>query len=112
MLSSLELSSALKPTELSTADDSNQQTSAASSRLTVSKHKITLQEIDELTSQEDLQDNQTGSNMLVDGHGTGLSAPTSEELLEIAENAYVIDSITYQSTPARLIIQRLHGFHL
>lgn len=99
LLSCLELSSALKPAELSTADESNQQTIAASSRLSVSKHKITLQEVDQLTSQEDLQDNQTGSNMLVDGHGTGLSAPTSEELLEIAENAYVIDSVTYQSTP-------------
>ncbi len=99
LLSSLDLSSALKPTELAPANDISQQ-SVTSQKLTVSTHKITTQEVNELKSQADIHENKTNFNVLVNGHGTGLSAPTSEELLEIAENANVIDSITYQSTPA------------
>ena len=95
LLSSLNLSNALSPTASSVE---NNQTSLQP-QLSISKHKITPQEIEQLASKQHLEANQT-RNKLVDGHGTGLNAPTSEELIEIAENAYVIDSITFQSTPA------------
>jgi hypothetical protein len=93
LLSSLTFTSAVS------SNDDNNQVSAKTPHLTIEKHKITPQEIEQLTSPQKLEANQT-SNKLVDGHGTGLSASTYEELLEIAEDAYVIDSISYQSTPA------------
>lgn len=39
-------------------------------------------------------------NNIVNGHGTGLSPPTSSEWTDIAKDAYVVDRITGQTPPA------------
>ena len=39
-------------------------------------------------------------NNIVNGHGTGLSSPTSSEWTDIAKDAYVVDRITGQTPPA------------
>lgn len=60
--------------------------------LNIVDHKITLEELDALTSHELTQNSQT-----VDGYGTGFNSPTSQDLAQIAENARVIDSISIEN---------------
>ena len=100
LLSSSGISTAIKPEDLTANNISEQQSSLNSQRLRVSEHKITSEEANELKSQVEVNQDGQNYNKLVDGHGTGLSAPTSEDLIEIAENAHIIDSISYQSAPS------------
>jgi hypothetical protein len=103
LLSSLGISTASKPENLTPTNISEQQSSRLSSQgLRVSQHKITSEEINELNSQVEANQDRQNYNKLVNGHGTGLSALTSQDLNAIAENAYIIDSISYQASPSRV----------
>jgi hypothetical protein len=103
LLSSLGICTASKPENLTPTNISEQQSSRLSSQgLRVSQHKITSEEINELNSQVEPNQDRQNYNKLVNGHGTGLSALTSQDLNAIAENAYIIDSISYQAAPSRV----------
>ncbi|MGD6934310.1 MAG: PKD domain-containing protein [Candidatus Bathyarchaeia archaeon] len=86
---------------LSTPVEAQNSTAQYSTGLSIVSHKITTQEISEIKKQ--LSSNQeTDYTQKVDGHGTGFSGPTLEDLEEIAQNAHVIDSISYPNTTASI----------
>jgi PKD repeat protein len=66
--------------------------------LTITQHNITAQELQQLSQRASFSQ-ETNQTQKVDGHGTGLTSLTAEDLANIAQEAQVIDSITYQSTP-------------
>lgn len=80
-------------TALSTPVTQNSIQTGSSNGLTIIDHKITSQEITEIKNQ--LGNPNPETNKTVNGHGTGFSTPTLDDMAEIAQKAYVIDSITY-----------------
>jgi hypothetical protein len=81
-------------------ENSNYSAQVSSKKVGVEEHKITAAELGKLKSQVGVYEEGQNYNQIVDGYGTGLSPPTSDEWLDIAENAHVIDSISYQSVPS------------
>ncbi len=79
---------------LNTQENTANQTSLPSG-LTITQHKITMQELQQLSSRViSEQENQTQK---VNGHGTGLTGLTAQDLEEIAQDTQVIDNISYQA---------------
>ncbi len=72
------------------------ENSGLSTELTIVDHKITAEEIQNLKNL--ISSNTETLTQAVDSHGTGFSASTLEDIDEIAENAYVIDTIYYAET--------------
>ena len=68
--------------------------------LSVTAHKMSATELQQYKNGVGVYQEGHNYNQIVDGHGTGLSPPTSDEWADIAKGAYVVDRITYQSTPA------------
>ncbi len=66
----------------------------------IEEHKLTSAELEELQNEVGVFQEGQNYNQIVDGHGTGLSPPTIDEWSDIAENAHVIDSVSYQSVPS------------
>lgn len=75
--------------------NSTQTQNELSNGLTVLSHKITSQEIAEIQTVLSSINSQDSISQTVNGHGTGFSTPTLNDLAKISQNAYVIDSITY-----------------
>jgi hypothetical protein len=96
LILALTLLMVLSNTALSTpyTQNSSQTHTDASNGLTIIDHSISSQEIAEIKNQLG-NSIESGYNQTVDGHGTGFSTPTLEDVAEIAQNAHVIDSITY-----------------
>jgi len=65
----------------------------------IAEHKITRFELEELKSRVGVYVEGRDYNQMIDGYGTGLRPPTDDEWARIAESAYVVDSVTYQSSP-------------
>lgn len=65
----------------------------------IAEHKITQSELEELKSRVGVYVEERNYNQLVGGYGTGLRPPTDDEWAKIAESAYVVDNVSYQSSP-------------
>ncbi len=91
------LSNATLSTQVETQNNNQNQT-GSSSDLTIIDHKITSEELSEIKNQIGTSNQETYYSQKVDGHGTGFSTPTEEDIVEIAQNAHVIDSITFAGT--------------
>jgi hypothetical protein len=72
----------------------------SSEKVGVEEHKITAAELGKLKSQVGFYEEGQNYNQIVNGHGTGLSPPTQEEWVDIAQTAYFVDDVTYGSSPA------------
>jgi C1A family cysteine protease len=81
---------------IETQNNSQTQTDSLN-EVTVVDHKITSQELAQIQT-NCLSNPETEYTEKIDGHGTGFSTPTLEDIAEIAQNAYVIDSIVYTGT--------------
>jgi C1A family cysteine protease len=82
------------------AGNSNAQASIESTKtgtqeqVQVLGHSITASDLITLKSRIGTSLEDASSNQLINGHGTGLQAPTDEEWTEIAANAYVVDTVS------------------
>jgi len=65
----------------------------------VGRRKISALELEELKRKHGVQEEGKKYNLIIDGHGTGLRPPTDKEWTEIADKAYVVESILF-SQPA------------
>jgi len=65
----------------------------------IAEHKISQFELGELKSRVGVYVKGRDYSQLINGYGTGLRPPTDDEWARIAENAYVVDSVTYRSSP-------------
>jgi hypothetical protein len=65
----------------------------------VSRHKITADEIQIMKKKIGVSAAGQNYNQLIDGHGTGLRAPTAAEWQQIAQTEQIVDSVTYPSSP-------------
>ena len=81
-------------------EKSNYLAQVSSEKVGVEEHKITAGELGKLKSQVGVYEEGQNYNQIVNGHGTGLSPPTQEEWVDIAQTAYFVDDITYGSSPA------------
>lgn len=61
-------------------------------------HKMSAAELQEYKNSAGTYQPDQNYNKLVAGYGTGLQPPTASEWTEIAENAYVVEKIAYQTT--------------
>ena len=66
----------------------------------VLRHKITATEFQAIRNKVGVSVEGYAYNELVDGHGTGLRAPTASEWQEISQTAQIAESVTYPSSPA------------
>ena len=62
--------------------------------LSISSHIMTSREVEDLNSSIGVRQDGTNYNILIDGHGTGLAPPSSEELTGMVGNAKVTDSVS------------------
>jgi hypothetical protein len=67
--------------------------------LSLREHKIASQELSAYQNSAGIYQEDTDYNLIVGGHGTGLSPPTSSQWIDIAQNGFVVDSISAQTTP-------------
>jgi len=65
----------------------------------VSGHKITATELRQLQNKLGVSVEGESNNEIVDGHGTGLRAPTLSEWQEISQTAQITESAEYSSSP-------------
>ena len=66
----------------------------------VTEHKMSATELQQYKNGAGVYQEGHNYNNIVNGHGTGLSPPTSSEWTDIAKDAYVVDGITGQTPPA------------
>ncbi|HEY9760075.1 MAG TPA: hypothetical protein V6C97_33270 [Oculatellaceae cyanobacterium] len=71
---------------------------AANGNLSVTAHPMTQTELQEYKKTLGIYEKNKTYNKLVAGHGTGLSPPDNETWEVIAENAYTIERVTYQTS--------------
>ncbi|MGD6808395.1 MAG: PKD domain-containing protein [Candidatus Bathyarchaeia archaeon] len=90
LLSNMGLSVALQ-------ENSKQAQTSNENGLTVLDHKITSEELPEIKNLLASSAQETSIQNVGD-HGTGYSSPTLDDLEDIAQNAYVVDSISYSGT--------------
>ena len=64
----------------------------------VKEHKITTAELAELKSQEGVYVEEQNPHPLIDGYIADYNPPSADEWTEIAANAYIVDSITFQTS--------------
>ena len=65
--------------------------------LSVTEHKMSATELQQYKSGAGVYQEGHNYNNIVNGHGTGLSSPTSSEWTDIAKDAYVVDRIIGQT---------------
>src|SRR3990170_5701675 len=65
----------------------------------VLRHKITATELQAIRNKVGVSVEGYAYNELVDGHGTGLRAPTASEWQEISQTGQIVGSVTYPSSP-------------
>lgn len=70
----------------------------ANAKLKVSSHRITAAELQALKEEFGVSDENKNYNQLVDGHGTGLRAPTADEWQALSENLQITETVSYQSS--------------
>ena len=63
-------------------------------QLSISSHIMTSREVEGFNSSIGVRQDGTNYNILIDGHGTGLAPPSSEELVGMVGNTSVTDSVT------------------
>jgi len=63
-------------------------------QLSISSHVMTSREVEEINSSIGIRQDGKNYNILIDGHGTGLAPPTSEQLNDMAGSASVTNSVT------------------
>ncbi len=64
---------------------------------TVAQHQMSAAELQEYKDSVGTRQEGQNYNRLVAGHGTGLSPPSASEWGDIAQNAYVVDSVGYDA---------------
>ena len=101
IVSCLNLSHATSQVSLNSAAEENSIFSlqASSVNLGVKEHKITSAELGKLKSALGTYQQGYNYNLKVNGHGTGLSPPTADAWIGIAENAQVIESVSSLNLP-------------
>ena len=62
-------------------------------QLLISSHVMTSREVEEINSSIGIRQDGKNYNILIDGHGTGLAPPSSEELASMVGTATVTDSV-------------------
>jgi len=65
----------------------------------VSQHKITAAELQAIENRVGVSIEGQDYNQLIDGHGTGLRAPTASEWQQIAQTAQTVENVTYLGSP-------------
>jgi len=65
----------------------------------VGRRGISALELEELKRRHGVREEGRNYNLIINGHGTGLRPPTDKEWMEIADKAYVVESILF-SQPA------------
>jgi len=70
--------------------------------IVIAKHKITQIELQTFKNRVGVSAEEGNYNQLIDGHGTGLRPPTNDEWMKIAESAYIVDNVTYESLPSHV----------
>jgi hypothetical protein len=65
----------------------------------LTKHKMSATELQQYKNGAGVYQEGQNYNNIVNGHGTGLSSPTSSEWIAIAKDAYVVDRISGQTPP-------------
>ncbi len=73
----------------------NRDKKGDSEKITIIEHKVSTQELEELKLRHGVWEEGKNYNLIIDGHGTGLRPPTDNEWAEIADKAYVVDSILF-----------------
>jgi len=71
-------------------------TTVGAAQARIVEHRITAAELERLKEYEGVCEGEN-YNVIINGHGTGLSAPTEEEWAQIAAKAYVVDTISLGS---------------
>ncbi len=66
----------------------------------VRSHRITASELKAMERKLGVSEEGQDYNDVVDGHGTGLRAPTASEWQQLSETAQIVDSVSLVSTPA------------
>jgi hypothetical protein len=84
--------------------------SPSASYAAVEKHKISSVELQEYQTAAGTYEKGQNYNKLVGDHGTGLSPPTASEWKNIAENAYVVDTISYPALPSKVDLSSTSWF--
>ena len=62
-------------------------------QLSVSSHVMTSREVEEMNSSVGIRQDGKNYNVLIDGHGTGLAPPTTQELASMVGTATVTDKV-------------------
>ncbi len=75
----------------------SQMSREINSSLSVTEHKMTAAELQQYKDNVGTYQENQNYNRIVAGHGTGLSPPTADQWGEIADNAYVVEEINFQS---------------
>ena len=81
-------------------ENNTQKQLSSPNELTIMDHKITSQEISEIKNQMGSSNSHTCDTSKIDGHGTGFSTQTIEDIEETFQYAKVIDNISYTGTNA------------
>jgi hypothetical protein len=68
-------------------------------RVVVAQHKVTATELQAMKTKLGVSVEGQDYNNVVDGHGTGLRAPTASEWQQIGQTVETVDSITYVGSP-------------
>ncbi len=68
--------------------------------VSLSEHPITTSEFSTLKGNVGVYEQGKNYNQIVNGHGTGFQPPTAEEWNAISENIYVVDNVSYSSSPS------------
>lgn len=67
----------------------------SASQTSITQHKITLSELEKLKTSIGTFNSAQDYSQLVNGYGTGLTPPTEEEWASLAENTYIVESISF-----------------
>jgi C1A family cysteine protease len=78
--------------------------------LTLTEHRITASELVTIKKSWGTYQENAHYNHTTNGHGAGVKPPTAEEWTEIAQNAYVVDNISYANTASSVDNSKLQYF--
>jgi hypothetical protein len=93
------LASNIQPLNASLQTVKNQDQRGKSEQTRIIGHKISASELEELMSKLGVWEAGRNYNPIIDGRGTGLSPPTEEEWVAIADEAYVVEKILRSQPP-------------
>ena len=87
-----------------------QATTSESKKVAVAAHKITTSELKSIKSAIGVSEESGNYNPLVDGHGTGLRAPTTAEWQYLSENLQITDNVSYLTSASAVDNSQLPWF--